>query len=134
MSVADLPDPRTWPVLSSDAFDAIPGSASSRAAELHRVVINALESTTSRDEALLNGEAVGMIATWMSQDAGELGGASAAPPSVTVPRHLWRLLAGMGRGAEKETDTLHTPLFATPIILGAALDRASPPVALPGAI
>src|SRR5437868_5771553 len=98
MSVADLPDPRTWPAPSSDAFEATRGSASWRAAELHRVVISALESPTSRDEALLNAEAVRTIATWMSEDAAELARAFAAAPSVTVARHLWRLLAGIERG------------------------------------
>ena len=134
MSVADLPDPRTWPANPSVTVGPTAGDAASRAAELHRVVASALESTTSRDEALLNAEAVRTIATWMSEDAAGLADAFAAAPSVAVARHLWRLLAGIERGTPAQTETLHTTLFAIPIILVAALDRASAPVVLPGAI
>jgi hypothetical protein len=132
MSVADLPDPRVWPALSNDGVEATPGSASSRAAELHRVVIRALESATSRDEALWNAEAVRTIATWMREDVAELVRAFAAAPSVAVARHLYRLLAGIERGTPAQTETLRTTLFAIPIILVAALDPGSPPVTLPG--
>jgi len=134
MSAADLPDPRTWPANPSVALGPTAADASSRATELHRVVANALESTTSRDEALLNAQAVRTITTWMSEDAAGLASAFATTPSVAVARHLWRLLAGIERGTPAQTEVLHTTLFAIPIILVAALDRASAPVVLPGAI
>jgi len=134
MSVADLPDPRVWPALEGDGCKGTPGSTLQRAAALHQVVTQALESTTSRDEALRDAEATHVIRALLAEGGEALDKAFACAPSVAVARHLSRLLANIERGTPEQNETLRTALFAIPIVLVTALEAASASLTLPGVL
>jgi len=134
MSVAGLPDPRVWPALEGDACNATPGSTLQRAAALHRVVTQALESATSRDEALRDAEATRAIRALLAEGGEALDKAFAFAPSVAVARHLSRLLANIERGTPEQNESLRTVLFAIPIVLVTALDAGAPSLTLSGVL
>ena len=123
MPVADLPDPRAWPV-----------ACAPRAVALHRTAQAAIDAGTGRGGDVAAAEARTALQRLLSSDDGlALGEAYASAPSVPVARYLWHLLEDAERDASSRT-TLHTVLAALPVIVISALDATDGRMTLSGVV
>jgi hypothetical protein len=128
MSVAadELADPRRYPAASA---------ATTEARALFVLAERALAAATAREADAANATIRATMIEWLGTDGRALAEALAAAPSAAVARHLGRVLdAAWVAGLPADAGDLAVTLFAVPLVVVAALDRASEPRSVPGTL
>jgi hypothetical protein len=128
MSVAadELADPRNYPAASV---------ATAEARALFELAERALGAATAREADAANAAIRETMIEGLGADGRALAEVLAAAPSPAVARHLGRVLdAAWVAGLPAEADGLAVTLFAVPLVVVAALDRASEPRSVPGTL
>lgn len=116
---------------------AYPGAATAPAAAgaLFELAEGALGAATAREADAANAAIRETMIAWLRTGSGTLAAALAAAPSASVARHLGRELdAAWVAAVPGESGNLAVTLFALPIVVVAAVERAADPRDVPGAL
>ena len=125
----DLPDPR----VAGDPRD-VPAFA----AELHALAARSLSATTAQDADRVDATIVGALARMIEcREGSGLALLLERAPTLSVHRHLWRVLSRVAAAGPADGAGLAVTLFAIPLVIVAGAtgtpDRATLPGVLPDA-
>lgn len=120
-----IADPRVYPAAAA---------APEEAQALFARVESALAAATADRADRRNGEIRASLRAMVDRDASQLSEVLASAPSAPVARHLWRQLEFVWRDATRRSSGIAANLFAIPVVVVVALDRAGPAVTIPAVL
>jgi hypothetical protein len=120
-----IDDPRVYPGVA----------AAPEAAKALFVLADAALAAPTADRAdAMNGEIRSLLRAGLERDAAQLATTLAAAPSAPVARHLWRQLEVLWQDGAQRSRGVAGSLFALPVVVVAALERAGPAMTIPAVL